>query len=63
MFAYADSLMYAFFSVFSCCLLMVYEEVMFVVGVLVYVVGENFIKYMDVFILYVKLGLENYEEY
>lgn len=63
LFAHADSLMHAFLSVFSCRSSTVHEEAMLAVGALAYAVGENFIKYMDAFIPYVKLGLENHEEH
>lgn len=45
-----------FFCVFVCCSVIVYEEVMFVIGVLVYVIGVGFEKYMSEFYWYLEMG-------
>ena len=60
---YADSLMQAFLTVFACRSATVHEEAMLAVGALAYAVGSGFVKYMDAFFPFVKLGLENHEEH
>ena len=60
---HADTLMQAFLAVFRCRSATVHEEAMLAVGALAYAVGEHFITYMDAFIPFVKLGLENHEEH
>lgn len=60
---YADLLMQAFLSVLNCRSATVHEEAMLAVGALAYAVGAGFAKYMDAFIPFIKLGLENHEEH
>jgi importin subunit beta-1 len=60
---YADGLMQAFLAVFGCRSATVHEEAMLAVGALAYAVGDHFVKYMDAFFPFVKLGLENHEEH
>lgn len=45
-----------FLRVFGCRSVIVYEEVMFVIGVFVYVVGFDFVKYMFEFYKYLEMG-------
>ena len=63
LFPHADNLMTAFLTVFSCRSSTVHEEAMYAVGSLAYAVGEHFVKYMEAFMPYIKLGLENHEEH
>jgi len=60
---HADNLMQAFLAVFGCRSSTVHEEAMLAVGALAYAVGEHFATYMDAFIPFIKLGLENHEEH